>query len=232
MLDSKNSTYEPNARFFFCKNAYLLSKKALLPESISTDGGKEAFESHKDNLKQYFEYAYDDCLYLPSFSEKINNLLLPSEELAYHPHFEEIKDSYKYARYLFHTALQTPIKTEHMYNSTTSQVESYDSTFYDLKTNHYSTTLRCLYSIQDKIAYFIYNFFRVSESEIAEHKVNINSIFSSNQKPATWLSKINNSYLKALYFLSQDIHDTGEKNSTTNIDPNANLFLAESKRCK
>ena len=278
MLDIENSIYEPNARFFFCKNAYLLSKKALLPESISTDGEKEAFESQKDNLKQYIEYfeyaypdylksdhsdthkenfmnrkhksyldwvgqnklflnftnnvitkeyAYEDCLYLPSFSGKINNLLLPSEELAYHSHFEEIKDTYKYARYLFHTALQIPIETEHMYNSTTSQVESYDSTFYDLKTNHYRTALRCLYSIQDKIAYFIYKFFKVSDSEIPEHKVNINSIFSSNQRPAIWLSEVKNPYLRALYFLSQDIHDTGEKNSTTNKDPNANLFLAD-----
>ncbi|WP_223538919.1 LA2681 family HEPN domain-containing protein [Pseudomonas sp. BF-R-12] len=173
------------------------------------------------------EYAYEDCLYLPSFSGKINHLLLPSEELAYHSHFEEIKDTYKYARYLFHTALQIPIETEHMYNSTTSQVESYDSTFYDLKTNHYRTVLRCLYSIQDKIAYFIYKFFKVSNSEIPEHKVNINSIFSSNQKPAAWLSEVKNPYLRALYFLSQDIHDTGEKNSTTNKDPNANLFLAD-----
>lgn len=217
---------------FFAKMHIFSQRKHYYLKASAQTAKNRLYESQKDNLKQYFEYAYDDCLYLPSFSEKTNNLLLPSEELAYHPHFEEIKDTYKYARYLFHTALQTPIKTEHMYSSTTSQVESYDSTFYDLKTNHYSTTLRCLYSIQDKIAYFIYNFFRVSESEIAEHKVNINSIFSSNQKPATWLSKINNSYLKALYFLSQDIHDTGEKNSTTNKDPNANLFLAESKRCK
>ena len=173
------------------------------------------------------EYAYEDCLYLPSFSGKINHLLLPSEELAYHSHFEEIKDTYKYVRYLFHTALQIPIETEHMYNSTTSQVESYDSTFYDLKTNHYRTALRCLYSIQDKIAYFIYKFFKVSDNEIPEHKVNINSIFSSNQKPAIWLNEVKNPYLRALYFLSQDIHDTGEKNSTTNKDPNANLFLAD-----
>lgn len=268
LMKMSKSTYDKNAKFFFCKNAYLLSKKALLPESISTDGEKEAFGSHKDNLKQYIEYfeyaypdylesdhsdthkekfmnrkhksyldwvgqsklflnftnnvitkeyAYEDCLYLPSFSGKTNNLLLPSEELAYHSHFEEIKDTYKYARYLFHTALQIPIETEHIYNSTTSQVESYDSTFYDLKTNHYRTTLRCLYSIQDKIAYFIYKFFRVSEGEIAEHKVNINSIFSYNQKPANWLSKINNPYLKALYFLSQDIHDTGEKKTAQPI---------------
>ena len=173
------------------------------------------------------EYAYEDCLYLPSFSGKINHLLLPSEEIAYHSHFEEIKDTYKYVRYLFHTALQIPIETEHMYNSTTSQVESYDSTFYDLKTNHYRTALRCLYSIQDKIAYFIYKFFKVSDNEIPEHKVNINSIFSSNQKPAIWLNEVKNPYLRALYFLSQDIHDTGEKNSTTNKDPNANLFLAD-----
>lgn len=175
------------------------------------------------------EYAYEDCLYLPSFSEKINHLLLPSEELAYHSHFEEIKDTYKYARYLFHTALQIPIETEHMYNSTTSHVESYDSTFYDLKTNHYRTALRCLYSIQDKIAYFIYKFFKVSGSEIPEHKVNINTIFSSSHKPAIWLSEVKNPYLRALYFLSQDTHDTAEKNSTTNKDPNANAFLADVK---
>lgn len=227
-------------------NHYCKWFEAQYPEYLDSDHSdtyKENFMNRKH--KSYFdwvgknklflnftnnviteEYAYEDCLYLPSFSGKINQLLLPSEELAYHSHFEEIKDTYKYARYLFHTALQIPIETEHMYSST-SQVESYDSTFYDLKTNHYRTALRCLYSIQDKIAYFIYKFFKVPDSEIPEHKVNINSIFSSNQKPAFWLSEVKNPYLRALYFLSQDIHDTGEKNSTTNKDLNAKLFLAD-----
>ncbi|MCY1447111.1 HEPN [compost metagenome] len=41
------------------------------------------------------------------------------------------------------------------------------------------------------------------------------------------MSEVKNPYLRALYFLSQDVHDTGEKNSTTNKDPNANLFLAD-----
>ncbi|PAA00577.1 hypothetical protein CJU78_24605 [Pseudomonas fragi] len=278
MLGIKNSIYEPNARFFFCKNAYLLSKKALLPESISTDGEKEAFESHKDNLKQYIEdfeytypdylhtdhsdthreqfmnrkhkiylewvaqnklflnftnnliteeYAYEDCLNLPPFTQNINYLLLASEELAYHSHFEEIKDSYKYARYLFHTAMQIPLDTQHLYNSTNFQVDSNDSTFYSLKANHYKTALRCLYSLQDKIAYFIYKFYKVSESEISEHEVNISRIFLSGNKPAAWLNNINNPFLKALFFLSQDIIDTSERNGTSNKDPNANIFVAD-----
>lgn len=250
--ESPESVSTPGEHEFFERlkhrlNHYCKWFEEEFPDYIDSDHS----DTHKENFmnrkhKSYFdwagqnklflnltnniitdEYAYEDNLYLPSFSGKINHLLLPSEELAYHSHFEEIKDTYKYARYLFHTALQIPIETEHMYNSTTSQVESYDATFYDLKTNHYRTALRCLYSIQDKIAYFIYKFFRISETEIPEHKVNINSIFSSSQKSPNWLSEVNNPYLRALYFLSQDIHDTGEKNSTSNKDINANLFLAD-----
>lgn len=173
------------------------------------------------------EYAYEDNLNLPSFSCKINRLLLPSEELVFHSHFEEIKDTYKYARYIFHTALTIPIDTEHMYNSTSRQIESYDWTLYSLKTNHYRTALRCLYSTQDKIAYFIYKFYRVSGEEIPEHSVNISTIFIQKKKPAEWLKNFNNPYLRSLYFLSQDINDTSNKSDTSNKDPNTKLFLAD-----
>lgn len=173
------------------------------------------------------EYAYEDCLNLPPFSGKIETLLLPSEELAYHSHFEEMKDTYLYARYIFYTAVQIPLDTNHMYNSTASQVDSYDSAFYSLKTNHYKTALRCLYSMQDKIAYFIYKFYKIPESEVEERDVTMRKIFQAGKKSNSWLNRSNNPFLKAIFFLSQDIIDTSEKNATTNKDPNANLFVAD-----
>lgn len=60
------------------------------------------------------EYAYEDCLTLPSFSGKINRLLLASEEVAFHAHFDEMKDTYCYARYTYFVALKMPCESEHV----------------------------------------------------------------------------------------------------------------------
>jgi hypothetical protein len=280
LIKMSESTYDKNAKFFFYKQAYKLSKIASLPESICTPSEQDIFEilkhqlnhyntwfeyqypdyiesDHSDTHREEFmnrkhksyldwighnnlflnftnnviteEYAYEDCLNLPPFSAKIDTLLLPSEELAYHSHFEEMKDTYLYARYIFHTAVQIPLDTNHMYNSTASQVDSYDSTFYSLRTNHYKTALRCLYSMQDKIAYFIYKFYKIPEDEVEERDVTMSKIFQAGKKPNSWLNRSDNPFLKAIFFLSQDIIDTSKKKSTTNKDPNANLFVADVK---
>ena len=280
LIKMSESTYDKNARFFFYKQAYKLSKIAALPESICTPSEQDIFENLKRQLNHYStwfeyqypdyiesdhsdthrekfmnrkhkyyldwigqnnlflnftnnviteEYAYEDCLNLPPFSGKIDTLLLQSEELAYHSHFEEMKDTYLYARYIFHTALQIPLDMDHIYNSTASQVDSYDSTFYSLRTNHYKTALRCLYSMQDKIAYFIYKFYKIPESEIEERDVTMRKIFQAGKKPNSWLNRSDNPFLKAIFFLSQDIIDTSGNKPTTNKDPNASLFVADVK---
>lgn len=190
--------------------------------------GRNKLFLNMTNVVNTKEYAYEDCLSLPSFSSKINPLLLLSEELAYHAHFDELKDTFCYARYTFFSGLQIPENAEHFYNSTYKQVNSFDYAINSIKTNSYKTALRCLYSLLDKIAFFAYKFYKVSPEELPEHKVDIKKIFASKEKPAAWLKNIENPFLSALYFLSRDINDVrrqSTKDNKSNTDDE--LYLSE-----
>lgn len=279
LIKLNETVYDGNASFFFSKEIYKLTQKALLPESRTIEGDEEQFialkrrlepyiqyfestypdyidfdhsDTHKENFKSrkhklYLdwvggnnlflnmanmvitkEYAYEDCLTLPSFSGNINSLLLASEELAYHSHFDELKDTYCYARHTYFTALQVPCDAEHIYNSTYKQVDSLDFTISSFKTNSYKTALRSLYSLLDKIAFFVYKFYEVSSEELEEYEVDIRKIFGSKNTPAAWLERIKNPFLSALYFLSKDINDikrTAKKGKVQNSDEI--LYLSE-----
>lgn len=190
-------------------------------------GGNKLFLNMTNNIITK-EYAYEDCLALPSFSGKINRLLLASEELAFHAHFDEMKDTYCYARYTYFAALQMPCENEHIYSSAYKQVDSLDCSINSFKTNNYKTALRCLYSLLDKIAFFTYKFYEVSADEIEQHKVTINTIFVLNKKPVAWLGSVKNPFLSALFFLSKDINDVkrpSKKNQIQNSDEA--LYLSE-----
>ncbi|WP_136477738.1 LA2681 family HEPN domain-containing protein [Pseudomonas sp. DG56-2] len=190
--------------------------------------GKNRIFLNMSNLVIIKEYAYEDCLSLPSFSGEINSLLLASEELSFHAHFDELKDTYCYARYTYYTALNMPIDTDHVYNSSYKKVNSLDYSINSFKTNQYKTALRCLYSLLDKIAYFIYKFFEVSADELEEHEVTIRTIFITNKKPAAWFSLIKNPFLSALYFLSKDINDVKRPSKRGQIqNSDEPLYLSE-----
>lgn len=279
LIEFRKYVYDENSKFFFSKEIYKLTKKSLLPDSVTIEGDEEQFknlkerqasfieyfedaypdyiendhsDTHKENFKnrkhkKYLdwvggnklflnltnivitkEYAYEDCLGLPSFSGKLNPLLLLSEELAFHAHFDELKDTYCYARHTFYSALQMPDETEHFYNSTYKQVDSLDYSINSIKTNSYKTALRCLYSLLDKIAFFTYKFYEVSTDELEEHDVNIKRIFVSGKKPLAWLEQVKNPFLSALYFLSKDINDVRhppKRNKKPNTDEV--LYLSE-----
>jgi hypothetical protein len=180
------------------------------------------------NIVNTKEYAYEDCLNLPTFSSNINRLLLLSEELAYHAYFDELKDTFCYARYIFFSGLQTTDNSLEFYNSTYKQVNSLDYSINSMKTNSYKTALRCLYSLLDKIAFFVYKYYKVNPDELADHEVNIKRIFISNNKPTPWLEKTKNPFLTALYFLSKDINDVRQQRKKINKEnPDEELYLSE-----
>lgn len=53
-------------------------------------------------------FACQDIISLPDFSYKVNLSLSMYESLMYHGNFDELKNDYCYARYLFYMALNTP----------------------------------------------------------------------------------------------------------------------------
>ncbi|HBY2483985.1 TPA: hypothetical protein MIS53_17195, partial [Klebsiella pneumoniae] len=69
------------------------------------------------------EVAYQDIITLPSFSYKLNQSLSIHETLMYHGNFDELKNDFCYARYLYYTALNIPQDRNHFFNDTYPHVE-------------------------------------------------------------------------------------------------------------
>ena len=104
------------------------------------------------------EIAYQDVFSLPSFIQTINTALEMHEELAFHGNFDELKNDYCYARYLIFSAQSMPDDVSHFFNATYQHVDDMSYSISNLKTGHYKSAFRTLYSLFDKIAYLISRF--------------------------------------------------------------------------
>ena len=179
-----------------------------------------------------FEISHQDVLALPPFSQAINSTLTMHEELAYHGNFDEIKNDYCYARYLFFSADSIPNDEQHFYNSTYRHVDDMSYSINNLKTSHYKTSFRILYSLFDKVAYFVRRFFYLNDIK-DDHKISIDNLFrdfKSNKRGKEWkpnekLKTSDNHFIHALFYILKDIRDVQDTSSVSQwIDPDAKAF--------
>lgn len=179
-----------------------------------------------------YEISHQDVLALPSFSQSINSTLTIHEELAYHGNFDEIKNDYCYARYLFFTAHSIPDEEQHFYNSTYRHVDDMSHSINNLKTSHYKTSFRILYSLFDKIAYLISRVFDLNNIK-DDNMISIDNLFrdfKSNNwrkkwKPNKKLETSDNHFIHALFYILKDIRDIKDTSSVSKwIDPDAKAF--------
>jgi hypothetical protein len=179
-----------------------------------------------------FEICYQDVLSLPSITRTINTTLALHEELAYHGNFDEIKNDYCYARYIYFSATSIPTDTPHMFNSTYNHVDDMSHSISNLKTSHYKSSFRTLYSLFDKIAYIASRFFDLNDIK-DDRSISIDNLFrniKSKNRNAKWepnekLENSDNHFIHALFYILKDIRDvTGTSSVSKWIDPDAKAF--------
>ncbi|WP_205068310.1 LA2681 family HEPN domain-containing protein [Photobacterium phosphoreum] len=175
------------------------------------------------------EIVYQDIMTLPSFYQQINFALSMHEELMYHGNFDELKNDYCYARYLIFSAKDIPSDNEHFFNKTYPHVDDLSYSITNLKASHYKNAFRTLYSLFDKIAYFINRFFDLNDIEY-DRKISFDSIFqdlnsSKNWKPHSKLKDSQNCFIHALFYILKDIRDVKCSTSISRwLDPDAKAF--------
>jgi hypothetical protein len=174
------------------------------------------------------EIVYQDIMTLPSFSKLINLSLSMHEELMYHGNFDELKNDYCYARYLVFSAQNIPNDHEHFFNKTYPHVEDMSHSITNLKASHYKSAFRTLYSLFDKIAYFINRFFDLNDIK-HDHQISFDSIFrvlgSKRWKPHIKLQHSQNCFIHALFYILKDIRDVKDSTSVSRwLDPDAKEF--------
>lgn len=175
------------------------------------------------------EVVYQDIISLPSFSYKLNQSLSMYEALMYHGNFDELKNDYCYARYLFYIALNIPQDTKHFFNDTYPQVDDMSHSLINLKASHYKSAFRTLYSLFDKISYFLHRFLELNDIK-DDNKITFDAIFKDISKKNTWmphprLKMSENSFIHALFYILKDIRDVKDATPTTRwLDPEAKSF--------
>ncbi len=175
------------------------------------------------------EVVYQDIISLPSFSYKLNQSLSMHETLMYHGNFDELKNDYCYARYLFYTALNIPQDTKHFFNDTYPHVDDMSHSLTNLKSSHYKSAFRTLYSLFDKISYFLHRFLELNDIK-DDNKITFDAIFRDISKKNAWvphprLKTSENSFIHALFYILKDIRDVKDATPTTRwLDPEAKSF--------
>ena len=176
------------------------------------------------------ELVYTDCFTLPSITQTINNSLTYQEDLIYHGNFDEIKNDYCYARYLIFSASNIPNEQEHFFNSTYEKVDDMAHSLTNLKSQHYKSAFKTLYSIFDKIAYFLNSFYDLNE---VDSKVYFHTLFGKMKngtlKPHKKLIDSENYFLHALFYILKDIRNSNSngldiKTESYWLDPDIEAF--------
>ncbi|MEF1230532.1 LA2681 family HEPN domain-containing protein, partial [Vibrio fortis] len=132
-------------------------------------------------------------------------------------------------RYLIFSARNIPSDHEHFFNKTYPHVDDMSHSITNLKASHYKSAFRTLYSLFDKIAYFINRFFELNDIEY-DHKISFDSIFrelkgGKSWKPHSKLKDSQNCFIHALFYILKDIRDVKDSTSVSRwLDPDAKAF--------
>lgn len=147
-----------------------------------------------------------DIIQLPDMIADIN------AKPIFHGLFNQIKQEYIYARYLYYKSIQISEKP-HFADKETYLLQFADYPQYSIRIENMKSAFRTLYSLLDKVAYFLNKYFDLG---IDECKVNFRYIWnpnSTNEKHDTSKNKLNpskNYALNALYWISKDFTEKYE----------------------
>lgn len=134
--------------------------------------------------------------------------------------FNQIKQEFISYRHLLFEGINA--KTPKFYDRETSISDDYDYNLYDINIEKIKLSFRGFYSIFDKIANFINEYFCIN---IPENKVNFRSIWLDKNQINDMFNKSQNLALRGLYLISKDLffyqNDENSKKFIEVIEPEA-----------
>ncbi|WP_217536850.1 LA2681 family HEPN domain-containing protein [Vibrio metschnikovii] len=163
---------------------------------------------------------YPDSLSLPSISSRLNITLAYHEEFVYHANFDEIKSDFCYARYLIFSASNIPNDKVHFFNNTFKKTEDLTHTIDNIKAQQLKSAFKILYSLFDKIAYFISHYYDLNDIE-KDQQISFENLFkkpnsgkrNKEWKPHDKLKDSKNQFLHALFYILKDLRDIKDQES-------------------
>lgn len=166
-----------------------------------------------------YQIASHDPLSLPSLTTSIDEGFP-----RFITYFNQIKQEYIANRHLLFEGLSK--KTQKFYDKQTSITDDYDYNLYDINIEKIKLTFRGFYSIFDKIAFFMNEYFQIG---LHETKVDFRKIwydFDKQNKPKNIkliFNQSENLALRGLYLISKDLFysDENSKEFISALEPEA-----------
>ena len=159
--------------------------------------------------------VWRDILHLPNMIMSVKE----EQKMRFFGLMNEIKQEYISSRYLFYEAIQSR-EMEHFSDRENHLVDAFDFSTYSIYNYKMRMTFRSLYSILDKVAFFLNEYFQIG---IKERDINYKSILYASKKSKNKiiydyknpLQKFlkNNWGLYGIYWICKDFME-GEKTST------------------
>lgn len=148
------------------------------------------------------------------------NMRVTEKYPIYHSLFNQIKQEYIYARYLYYSTL-TENNNPHYADKDVSLYNLSDYPQYSIRIEKLKTVFRVLYSIFDKVAFFLNRYFNLG---INDDKVNFSKIWKNKKqgKNDKLLSPDDNSSVSSLYWIYQDFKNISG-NEQNVFSPNPHL---------
>lgn len=156
------------------------------------------------------EMSSHDCLHLPSMTVPLG------EKPKYHALFNQIKQEYGTARFLFYEGTQLPIKSYS--DKDIVLVETMDYAEYSYNLEKIKIAYRLIYSLFDKIAYLLNDYLEIG---VPKNRISFRALWNDDKKKLRTQFIGNQNYaLRGLYWLSKDFFDKDEAHTLV-IEPEA-----------
>ena len=151
-----------------------------------------------------YNIAAQDILTCPSLTQPIDEG--GAYPPAYFAFYNQLKQEYVSARYLFYESLQT--QNPHYSDKDVLLYNTFDYPCYGLNIEKAKIAFRMAYSVFDKIAYFINEYLKL---KVPETKVSFKTIWYNKQKKKSGLRKefkcLENWPLRGLFWLAKDLSE-------------------------
>lgn len=118
--------------------------------------------------------VWNDILHLPNMIMSLKE----KQKMSFFGLMNEIKQEYISSRYLFYESIQ-PREIEHFSDKENHLVDAFDFATYSIYNYKMRMVFRSLYSILDKVSFFLNEYFKIG---IKEHDINYKSIWYTSKK--------------------------------------------------
>lgn len=226
---------ELNDVYFEAKNAFFfLAKHIETGYPIELLNVFKKFDDYYKNVEreevEYREWCAENRLFINPLNDIFTNsfvandyLFTPSmvlkidEKPVYQTMFNQLKQEYVSARFLFYESLLN--NSIHFSDKEVTLMDTLDYSVYSLALEKTKIAFKVCYSIFDKIAYFIYLYLGLGK---INNRISFKTIWyknlDKNQGINEMIKQSDNWALRGLYWLSKDLY---EKEFDTFIEPQA-----------